>query len=584
MSSPSVSSVIEENVYQVFYNIRHGWLGLFVLLGAILYIDYISQTSTPNIQIWASLVSLMALGHGIIVNTFLYQHRNRNIFAYHKWGWAIAIYSLAVGSAISLGACLVFDNESIGWAYFLVALIIMPGFGSAVTSTSFLPVHIGWVLGTNLPLSLFLLMQDQADIVAMGLLILFTAIPMMILIGIGYKRMYKRNIALRMENIELINNLKIKADIATRSNQDKSRFLAAASHDLRQPHQALGLFLESLDYMESEPKKKEILNKSKQAFQAMNNLLNQLLDISKLDAGTIEMNIQPLKLQPLLHHLVMEYMPQADKKGIELRLRPTSAVVYADPVMLNRILSNLISNAIRYTSSGGILLLVCKRGDDWRIDLWDTGCGIPSNKTEDIFQEFTQLENPERDREKGLGLGLSIVQRLTHMMGTNIIVRSRLGKGSCFSITLPSSDDAASIEIESSQPINTTPLQALTVVIIDDDKLARDGLNVLLNVWGCRVLPFSSEKECLSSLDETDTCPDALIVDYRLRDNKTGAEAIKAICQYYNANIPALMITGDTAPTRIKEARKSNFPLLHKPVNASELKSFLLNIGLENCK
>ncbi len=566
--------IAKESVSQVCENIRNGWAGLFVLLG---FVWYIADIERLNVQIWSVVGALVAVGHGILVHVFLHQHSKNNIKSYLRWGWGIALYSLLAGATISIGACLAFNQQSIGWGYFLVALMIMPGFGSAVTSASFLPIHISWILGMNVPFGLFLMMQNNEMFFAMGLLLLFAAIPMMVILGLGYARMYKRNIALHLKNIALMDELTQKAADATRANQDKSRFLAAASHDLRQPHQALGLFIESLDYMEHEPKKKEILGKTKQAFQAMNNLLDQLLDISKLDAGTMKPDMQAIKLQPLLHRLVMAYMVQVDQKGIELRLRPTDAVVHADPTMLNRILSNLLSNAIHHTKRGGILLAVCQRGEAWRIDLWDTGCGIPSDKFEDVFQEFTQLENPERDREKGLGLGLSIVQRLAHIMGTDISLRSQVGKGSRFSITLASAHDANPINEETSlTTMDIASLQSLTIVLIDDDKLAREGLQMLLNVWGCDVLTFGSQEDCLHSLKYSKRCPDVLIVDYRLREEKTGAEAIAAVCQLLGQTIPSLIITGDTAPERIEEAKKGGFPLLHKPVNPDALKAFLL--------
>jgi len=393
--------------------------------------------------------------------------------------------------------------------------------------------------------------------------------------SIKYFRLITNSTEKGLKNISLISQLENKREEAEKASADKSRFLAAASHDLRQPHQALGLFLESLDYLESDRKKKNILNKTKLAFEAMSGLLEQLLDISKLDAKTVQPEFQSIELQPFLHRITMEYMGQAEQHGLELRLRPTNAFVHSDPKMLHRILSNLISNAIRYTDKGGILLGVRRHSSSWRLFVCDTGRGIPKKAQESIFQEFTQLSNPERDREKGLGLGLAIVRRLGDIMGADVSVQSQEDKGSCFSIMLPEANEdelTAPIEIDTDSMVS---LKGLKIAIIDDDKIALEALSTLLNVWHCQVHAFASGKACIQKLTDLQWKPDALIVDYRLRGEQTGVGAIQAVCKKLNHRIPALIITGDTAPERIEEAQASGFPLLHKPVDPDQLRRFL---------
>ena len=567
-------STIPEQVQLVIHNIRNGWLGLLVLIVAVLYIGDINYTS---LQAWGFVGAVIAIGHGLLVNAFLYWDKRGEITNYQWWGWAVAIYSLVAGGMVSIGACLAVDEQMVGWNYFLVALIIMPGFGSAVTSTAFLWIHVCWVLGTILPLGTYLLTLNDEIFFALGLLMIVAALPMMVILGVGYARMYNRNILLQLQNVDLVKALEEKVKVANDANLSKSRFLAAASHDLRQPHQALGLFVEALDHMEIEPQKKEILGKTKQAFHAMSALLDQLLDISKLDSANIEAEKQNILLQPLLHQVVMEHMGEAEKKGIELRLRPTQAVVHTDISMLTRIVSNLVTNAIRYTQSGGVLVGVRKKdGQPW-LHVWDTGCGIADDKMDYVFQEFSQLDNPERDREKGLGLGLAIVQRLVKILDVDLKVVSRPSQGSCFLVRLePVREDKRMAE--AIQNHNDKDVCGLCMVVIDDDKIASEGIQTLLDVWGCKVKVFSSLEACLSSLAEAKSCPDVIIADYRLRNQKTGIVAIESIRVFCKKPVPALIITGDTDTTVIDEAQEHDIPLLHKPVDPQTLKSFLADV------
>ncbi len=558
----------------MIHNIRNGWLGLFVLIGFILYAGGIHHTT---LQIWALVGAVIAIGHGLLVHAFLYWDKRGEITNYQWWGWAVAVYSLIAGGMVSVGACLAVDEQAAGWNYFLVALMVMPGFGSAVTSTAFLWIHIFWVLGTMLPLGLYLLTLNHGIFFALGLLMLAAALPMMMLVGVGYARMYSRNIALQLQNVDLVKALEEKVKIANDANMSKSRFLAAASHDLRQPHQALGLFVEALDHMETEPQKKDILGKARQAFQAMSALLDQLLDISKLDSAHIEVEKQNIALQPLLHQVVMEHMGEAESKGIELRLRPTRAIVHTDFSMLMRIVSNLVTNAIRYTQAGGVLVGVRKKEGQLWLHVWDTGCGIADDKIDYIFQEFAQLDNPERDREKGLGLGLAIVQRLVRVLDMDLSVVSRLGKGSCFSVRLEPAQDNEGVE-ETTQSHDDKDVFGLCMVVIDDDKIASESIQTLLDVWGCKAKVFSSLEACLGSLAEAGSCPDAIIADYRLQSRQTGIAAIEGIRAFCRQPVPALILTGDTDAKVMEEAEAHDIPLLHKPVEPQALKSFLADI------
>ncbi|MBY0430116.1 MAG: HAMP domain-containing histidine kinase, partial [Rhodospirillales bacterium] len=221
------------------------------------------------------------------------------------------------------------------------------------------------------------------------------------------------------------------------ANQAKSRFLAAASHDLRQPLQALHLFLDALSFRLTEPKNCQLVGKAIQALEGGESLLNALLDISTLEAGTVEPEVRDFRVWVLLDQLTQEFDSQALKKGLVLHMVPSSLMIRSDPVLLARIVRNLMSNALRHSRRGRILLGVRRIAGGARIEVWDTGPGIPPDKLQVIFEDFYQLDNPERDRTKGLGIGLSIVERTAHLLGHGVAVRSILGKGSMFAITVP---------------------------------------------------------------------------------------------------------------------------------------------------
>jgi CheY-like chemotaxis protein len=300
-------------------------------------------------------------------------------------------------------------------------------------------------------------------------------------------------------------------------------------------------------------------------------MLNSLLDISKLDAGVMQPKVSQVDLGVLLEQLETEYQPVVGITGNRLTIRSTRVCVLSDPSMLHRILANLLSNALRYTVNGRILVGMRRRGGSIRIDVCDTGPGIPAEALDDIFLEFHQLGNPERDRRKGLGLGLAIVKRLAELLGHEIEVRSVVGHGSRFSITLPLTVAQTVAPVASVEPaLAGSTLRDKRVLVLDDDAAVLDAMRGLLERWGCTVTtcatPEEAEVQFASSVP-----PQLLIVDYRLRGNASGIDTIGRLQQETGRHIPALVITGDTAPDRLREAQRSGYPLLHKPVKPQQL-------------
>ena len=355
---------------------------------------------------------------------------------------------------------------------------------------------------------------------------------------------------------------------AERANTSKSKFLAAVSHDLRQPIHAQGLFLGALAFTQLTPHQQQILSNANAAAKSSVEMLNTLLDFSRIEAGVVEPNLKSFRLQPLLNKIEREFESQADEKNIYYRSRETELVVHSDPMLVELIIRNLVSNAIRYTLNGGVLVACRKHKGKAVIEVWDTGIGIATENQQMVFREFLQLANPERDRQKGLGLGLSIVHGLARTLKIDISMASTLGRGSVFKISLPIAIESAPAKESLSghdmmQKINKR------VLVIDDDKIVRDGMGMLLHDWGCECDVAECIEDALNLARIQ--APEIIISDYRLREQRTGVEAINALRALLGKQLPAILITGDTAPDRLKESLASGIPILHKPVAPNQL-------------
>lgn len=368
--------------------------------------------------------------------------------------------------------------------------------------------------------------------------------------------------------------------VADNAKRAKSKFLAAAGHDLRQPAQAQGLFLELLSRTALDEHQRQLLDNLRAAYGASVDLLDSLLDFSRIEAGVIQPKLQNFALQALLTKIEHEFGPQADAKNLVYRSRDTDLALYCDPVLVELILRNLVSNAIRYTDRGGLLVSCRKRGKLAVLEVWDTGIGIAPEQYPEVFREFQQLNNPERDRHKGLGLGLAIVDNLAHQLSLTVGLASRVGRGSVFRVSLPLSTEPPQTTAVASDSA-PYPCRA-RVLVIDDDKAVRTGLRLLLQDWGCQCDAVESIEEALAIARQRP--PSVVISDYRLRGHATGAEAITALRALLGQSLPALLITGDTAPQRLVEAQASGILLLHKPVPPAELQRHLRELLADSVK
>lgn len=400
-------------------------------------------------------------------------------------------------------------------------------------------------------------------------------------------------INLRFENIELMAQLRVETQKAQDADLAKSKFLAAASHDLRQPIQAQALFLEVIRRGDLSADQRAGVEGANAAMQASTSILNALLDFSRIEAGVVEAKRMRAPLQAMLDRLGHEMAPQAAQKGLTYRCHRSrqsgtaDLVVYTDPALIEMIVRNLVANAIRYTERGGVLIGCRQRRAEVLLEVWDSGIGIEPAQQTEVFREFHQLGNPERDRNKGLGLGLAIAQGLARTLGHGLTLASRPRRGSVFRLALPlatavlppGADDGGA-SAKTAAPVATgaaeSTLASARVLVVEDDDTVRAGLLALLGSWGCECEGVDSIETALARAAVNP--PDLIISDYRLRASRTGAEAIAALRTQASFEVPALLITGDTSPERLREALASGIPLLHKPVPPQALHDRLLSL------
>lgn len=376
--------------------------------------------------------------------------------------------------------------------------------------------------------------------------------------------------------------LLVKKEEAEHANHDKSHFLAVASHDLRQPLHALGLYVAEMQRKVSNAEQRHLVNQVERSIEALSTLLNALLDISKLDAGAVIPQMQTCAVDAMLGRIAADYQMLASVKNIRLIVRPCSGYVTSDPLLLERILANLVSNAIRYTYQNGCVMVACRRRKHFlRIEVRDNGVGISKTDQGNIFREFFQLAQPQLDTSKGLGLGLAIVDRLVKLLGHRIELRSAPGKGSVFALEVPITPDAGrssavaeQVSAHLDQEVEKSPLAGKRLLIVDDDAAVLSGTTGILTSWGCQVSAAASVAQVEQFLHDGVKW-DLIVSDYQLGNNTNGIDVIELVRQHQNQRIPCILISGDTSPTVLKLASVSGHHLLHKPVRPAKLRSLI---------
>ncbi|OIO59554.1 MAG: hybrid sensor histidine kinase/response regulator [Alphaproteobacteria bacterium CG_4_10_14_0_2_um_filter_63_37] len=478
----------------------------------------------------------------------------------------------------------------IGWAFFQPTLYTLFPIALVLPTLVALSVpSVGIYFPAHLIFNLLTLMPFLARALAEGSqLLLFQAFPVVVtmvsclIFSWRQQATIRESIRLRFANLDLLDQIREEneiAEMARRQAEDanaaKSRFLAAASHDLRQPIQAMELFVSVLreDLADGRNAPPELVDKIAASSGNLGMLLDALMDLSRADAGSLPLDVRDLPLRPLFDRIRDEFSDQAAARGLRLRVVPTHCLVHSDAAALERILRNLVSNALRYTERGCILVACRRRGDGYRIEVRDSGIGIAADQQQAIFGEFYQVGNPERDRRKGLGLGLAIVHALTQQLGSAVTLRSEPGRGSTFAFQVPAASSAAVVANEALD--GGDRLRGLCIAVIDDDPEVREALAALVTRWGCRPATGANSGEILQALAATqrpNEPPAAIVADLRLRENRSGPAEARALHRHFGRAIPTLIVTGDTT---IDDAVVGDFPVLRKPVQGLRLRARL---------
>jgi signal transduction histidine kinase len=564
---------IRAALVELLYRNSYGVVVANVLISLAAAYVLRSTVSTGWLIGWLGAVYLLTAIRVLAARRFF--SRDREPTSVLRWAWLAAAFSCVSGLLWGM----------LGWVGFLpqepvlfsFTVIVLTGLicGTVPSLSAFPPALVGSIIATVLPITVRSI-ANGGDISGAYLSLLAGLVTINFYYCRTTYRMLRESIRLRLENVELVSHLEEERDRAQAADHAKTRFLAAASHDLRQPIHALSLLIATLAALGHRGAVQsgdalDLAGKAKSIVGNLSALLNGLLDISRLDAGVVTVAREAVNLSQLFYQLSNEFASVAKDRGLDWRVVESRLQVDSDPMMLKRILGNLLSNAFRYAESGGVLLGCRRRGASVEIQIWDTGPGIPADQQAMVFEEFVQLQNPARDRAQGLGLGLAIVRRTTVLLQHPLKLVSVTGRGSMFSVTVPKAS-----AVETPLPDRASPAGiAVSIMVVEDEGDVLDIMVQLLTLRGHRVYAGRSAAEVQKIHAEAivaGAAPvDLIIADYRLGDGATGVDAIEALCAYIGHSVPAVIVTGDTSPSRIKEATASGHRILHKPVTGEEL-------------
>ena len=571
---------VEREAVQALYAQGPMVSGVGLVVGALL--AWMLSTRVPDAPLLAWYLAFAALQVGRLALCRAWRRAAEDDRDAKRWGRRFQWSMIAGGAGWGVLSLIGFaPGDPLGQALLLNVLAGLAA-GSISATAYHLPTLVGYLLPMLVPLIARVAMERTLEYAFVaGTAALF----LLALLGFGARqaRLIREAIATSHRNAELAESLAKKSaeaeaarERAEAASRAKSQFFAAASHDLRQPLHALGLFAASLRDSVRTPENAQRVDQVLASVDALDELFDELLDISNLDAGQVVPAPAHVPAQRVFDRLARVYGPVAAHEHLQLAFRPTKAVLRTDPVLVERILGNLIVNALRYTVRGGVMVGCRRRGAGWSLEVWDTGVGIAAQDQKRVFEEFVQLGNPERDRKKGLGLGLATVRRIAALMGTPVGLASRPGRGSVFRVQVPAGDAARVAEdLPRAGAAQPDALAGSVVVVVDDEKTVRDGMREVLGQWRCRVVDAGSGAEALAALEAAGLQPSIAVVDFRLRDGETGLAAVAALRARFGPQLPALLVSGDVGPEVIQLARGAGLLLLTKPVRTARLRAAL---------
>ena len=464
-------------------------------------------------------------------------------------------------------------------ALLVLVLLGMAVIGAVATATDRTGIFL-WLVPIAAPLPLVLLWQG-GDAYRVLALVAVTWMAVHLRLALAQNHLLSTTLRAQFENAALVGRLHQQMELTAQASREKSQFLASASHDLRQPLHALSFFGATLERRMAGSVDQPLISNMMRSIEALDKSFGAILDISKLDAGAVEPHVQSFPIRDLFRRLQMSFAGQAEEAGLQLRFRPGAKVVTSDPQLLERILGNLVQNGLRYSRPGaGVLIGARRRRGGVSLEVWDTGIGITEAELPKVFAEFYQVANPERDRGKGLGMGLAIVKRLSELLGHELTVHSRPGAGSVFRIWVARVHAAQMDEfIVGAETLPGALDDNRVVLLLDDEEAIRTSVGELLAEWGYEVIAVSTTADALAAAKQREGMIDVIVSDLRLRDGEDGLRAIEQIRQTCGFDVPALLVTGDTAPDQVLRVHESGHIVLYKPVQPKELLTVLKKLA-----
>lgn len=489
------------------------------------------------------------------------------------WSRYFNVFAISVGLMWGLAAVCFFPPD-MAYQALLICVIVGLAAGAITMNPVYPPALYLFLLGILPPTILRIAYENDAiHWILATMLSLFTLVVLNS--GRQLAETFFVSLSQRYENLALVTQLTREKSRAESASREKSRFLATASHDLRQPLQALMLFSDAMQEVAQEKQSKHLAGQIGKSVNALVEMFDELLDVSRLEAGIVEARWQNFELQPLMDRLYVDLAPLAQGKGINFSMPSKEEVIYSDPFLLDRILRNLISNAIRYTDRGGVTIRCDHVDGGLRFAVIDTGIGIGPEALPHIFDEYYQVDNQHRDRRKGLGLGLAIVRRVEGLLGYKVEVVSAPEKGSEFSFVVQQGQK----EHQLAQPFIIThsrhDLHGVVVALVEDDPDIRLMITGLMQEWGCHVFEGEHAEDVMRKLDIARQKPALLVCDYRLPHGMTAVHVIRRVRELWGDGVAALVLTGDTASEALQDIHASGAILLHKPIAPTRLRSMM---------
>jgi signal transduction histidine kinase/DNA-binding NarL/FixJ family response regulator len=563
----------------------HGHLtSLSMGLGAMILCAVMwTEVPAASMAIWGALIAVNQAWRAALVRAF--ERIRPGAAAAPRWGRYWATGSVLAGSLWGVAAVTMFPASP---AY--QALLIVCLFGAALGGLNltavYKPSFYGFVLPALVPLIVRVaLVGDQVHLFIAGVM----SVVLAFVVGFGHRLndVLTRSLVIRYENIDLIGELKERTRTALdaraaaeTANRAKSQLLAAASHDLRQPLHALGLYVAALSARARDAEWRPLVHHVESAANALELQFAQLIDLSRLDAGVLTPERAEVPLAPLFARIRAEFAPQAAARGLSFATMTTRLVVQSDPSLLERIVGNLVANAIRYTDRGGVLIGARRCGARVAIDVVDTGIGIAPADRQRVFEEFFQVSRDvaTSSSRRGMGLGLAIVRRFAALLGHEIALDSREAAGSRFRVLLPrvampARQHRVRAPAASPDSPDLHPFAGRLVAVVDDDPATVDAMRTLFETWGASVVGGDTPDTLLAGLGTLERYPDLVVADLRLAADRSGIDAVRRLRDELGYAIPAIIVSGDTGTRADREARAAGLSLLPKPVVGTTLRA-----------